>query len=680
MRSPGVANSVGRLVSVVTAASGAVPAVTRQITGYDFAGRPTGVTQQVGSLALRTIGHTWNLAGGIAQTVLPSQRTITYGYDAAGRVNGVSGTLSGTSTTYATLADDTSGGVKAYAAHGGIQRLTRGDGITETTVYNTRLQPVSMAAGTLWSASLYYCDNEVAQCGTNNGNLMEQKVTARPDATAAAATFVTTYDYDKANRLCAAVEGAVRIAITTHCDAKQLSANWWQDFAYDTTGNRALLTGSFGTAGNNQPQVSSLATAVPYANFRWSGSGYDARGNVNLLFGASAGAGQQGPGMSYDAENRIVSVTASTMPAISYVYDGEGRRVLKTVGSVTTELVYDGMGELVTEYGGTATASDPTIYLTSDWLGSTRMVTAPASGTSQPKVVELRDYAPFGEELGLAVGGRGVKYAPPTYPSVVPDAVGQKFTGKQRDSESGLDYFGARYMSSAQGRFTSADEFVGGPYEVGGSRPDKPGPLPYADIATPQSLNRYAYALNNPLRYIDPDGHEPSDLVYDGDAHTLTLVSGKGAVVGTWPAANNVAIHAPAGEGNGGYTNGPIENGTYSVTKADQHGATMHLGGSENSAFGSQGIVHVNGAKGATGEVMVGAGVHSGRADKGGPEAKTAGCIRTCTDAVRTINSVAQSDPLKTVTVKYNEGNVAAWQQQAAKIKAEEKKRKQEQN
>lgn len=63
------------------------------------------------------------------------------------------------------------------------------------------------------------------------------------------------------------------------------------------------------------------------------------------------------------------------------------------------------------------------------------------------------------------------------------------FTGKDRDGETGLDYFGARYMSAAQGRFTSADPLLNS------GRPDYP-----------QSWNRYAYAFNNPLRFTDPTG------------------------------------------------------------------------------------------------------------------------------------------------------------------------------
>jgi RHS repeat-associated protein len=65
-------------------------------------------------------------------------------------------------------------------------------------------------------------------------------------------------------------------------------------------------------------------------------------------------------------------------------------------------------------------------------------------------------------------------------------------TGKERDSETGLDYFGARYMSSGQGRFTSPD-----PVTVDGDR-----------TSDPQRLNLYSYARNNPLKYVDPDGRD----------------------------------------------------------------------------------------------------------------------------------------------------------------------------
>ena len=67
--------------------------------------------------------------------------------------------------------------------------------------------------------------------------------------------------------------------------------------------------------------------------------------------------------------------------------------------------------------------------------------------------------------------------------------VNDKFTGKERDAETGLDYFGARYMSSAQGRFTSPDPSMNG-----------------VRLENPQTWNRYSYVLNNPPVLTDPTG------------------------------------------------------------------------------------------------------------------------------------------------------------------------------
>ena len=73
--------------------------------------------------------------------------------------------------------------------------------------------------------------------------------------------------------------------------------------------------------------------------------------------------------------------------------------------------------------------------------------------------------------------------------------VRSRCTGKERDTETGLDYFGARYFSSAQGRFTTPDWSM------------TPEPVPYADLNDPQTLNLYGYVRNNPLSKADPDGH-----------------------------------------------------------------------------------------------------------------------------------------------------------------------------
>ena len=188
-----------------------------------------------------------------------------------------------------------------------------------------------------------------------------------------------------------------------------------------------------------------------------------------------------GIALGYDAENRQTSAGS-----YSYAYDGDGRRVSKTGGGVTTVYVYDAGGQLASEYSSAAAVTPPcvTCYLSYDHLGSVRLVT-----DASANVISRHDFLPFGEEIvnaagrtaGLGFGGT--------------DDVSQRFTGKERDAESGLDYFGARYYGGALGRWASPDWSA------------KPEPIPYAKLDNPQTLNLYSYVLNNPLRTVDPDGH-----------------------------------------------------------------------------------------------------------------------------------------------------------------------------
>jgi RHS repeat-associated protein len=120
-------------------------------------------------------------------------------------------------------------------------------------------------------------------------------------------------------------------------------------------------------------------------------------------------------------------------------------------------------------------------YALADPLG-TKRIQANISGQIEESCISL----PFGDALNCT----------PTALATADDATEHHFTAKERDAESGNDYFGARYYASSMGRWLSPDWSA------------KEEPVPYAKLDNPQSLNLYQYVLNNPLVAADDDGHE----------------------------------------------------------------------------------------------------------------------------------------------------------------------------
>jgi RHS repeat-associated protein len=95
-----------------------------------------------------------------------------------------------------------------------------------------------------------------------------------------------------------------------------------------------------------------------------------------------------------------------------------------------------------------------------------------------------------------------------------------RYTDKERDAESQLDYFGARYYASNMGRFMSPDWSA------------QEEPVPYAKLNDPQSLNLYSYVLNRPLVGIDPDGHACDDANEMAVCHGITVAISNGMNAG----------------------------------------------------------------------------------------------------------------------------------------------------
>jgi RHS repeat-associated protein len=155
-----------------------------------------------------------------------------------------------------------------------------------------------------------------------------------------------------------------------------------------------------------------------------------------------------------------------------------------------------------------------------------------------------------------------------------------KFTGKERDSESNLDYLIARHYSGALGRFMQPDEFKGGTADAFDGETEPPGPLPYADILNPQSLNKYAYTYNNPLRYADPNGHCADACLVEAAVTIGTGVIFTAATIQTYqqnPDAG-AALAAGAGAAQQSFTSAMAAISSYFFSKDAEAGQLQAAG------------------------------------------------------------------------------------------------------
>jgi len=186
----------------------------------------------------------------------------------------------------------------------------------------------------------------------------------------------------------------------------------------------------------------------------------------------------------YDYENRLVSVKENGQVIEQYTYDGDGQRIKKVNSESVRIYINSGVNVLyeinmttqmdaVYIYGPTGRIAkkinDLTEFYHTDHLGSTRITTSETGAV----ITEIQ-YKPFGEQISAA----DERYT---------------YNGKELD-DSGLYYYGARYYDSEIGRFLTRDPLRG-------------------KKEAPQTMNRYVYCLNNPLKYIDPAGTDPQDTV-----------------------------------------------------------------------------------------------------------------------------------------------------------------------
>ena len=446
-----------------------------EITGLDNLGRVIS-SRQITDGTNYDSSFQYNLSGMLTQEIYPTGRVVTNTFDNKGDLSKIDGLQGGTNKNYADQL--------TYASDGRLEKLKVGNGLWEAAKFNNRLQVTEIGLGVsatnlnLWKINLEYGvlnTNGTVDTTKNAGNIAKQTISFN----SASQDFVQTYKYDSLDRLIEAKEESGS------------SQNWLQTFGYDRYGNRTSFTQVVGST--TLPTNANTKPTIDISNNRFTagqGYQYDLAGNVI--------ADPDGRQFVFDGSNKQVEVKDASNNVIgTYHYDSGGKRIKKVTATEETVFVYAG-GKLVAEYSTDIAPMASTKYVATDTLGSIRAIS-----DQNGDIVSRRDFMPFGEEMYAGTPNRTSAQSF----STDGDDVRQKFTGYERDKETGLDFAEARYYKSEHARFTAVDPL-----------------LASGQSANPQTFNRYTYVLNNPMILTDPTGLQVAD--YTGSIHVRRDAAG----------------------------------------------------------------------------------------------------------------------------------------------------------
>ncbi len=503
---------------------------------YTARGQQSNATYTVAeTTGTRTFSWEYDSGGRMTSIIYPGGEKVTYGYDEAWRQTSACSNPApnGYNICYAQNA--------TYTALDQPTQFSLGSGALQAYQYNgvmARLSNIQVQAGGTALLSKSYTYDNVGNVDTILNSVLSPTQTG-------------TYTYDHRDRL-------VRWQVNTTPMAID------ENYYYDVMGNFTNKAGvGYGYDYNHAP-----GGGGPYA-LRNTGYSYD--GNGNMLTGANRA-------YTWTVENLPDTITSDNWVIEGFLYDAEGERVRKslTMGDTETYTYYFGglyeedqpsgtqryyytfAGQTIAQrenIGGEDGGYTSLKYVHADHLGSVSLLTN-ATGPVQP--LGSQEFDPWGKVR-----------------TDVPATVGTQtrinYTGQKRD-DTGLLYYHARMYDPALGRFVSPDSIVPGASSgVGGaggtvgqeenskltvdfhesgfltsaagenattlqkgfwfqlSEEDREDAREPWGPSNPQALDRYAYVLNNPLRYVDPAGHYLLTGLYESknakvpSGFTLTL-------------------------------------------------------------------------------------------------------------------------------------------------------------